>query len=538
MAAATTDATANADALWKPRHNPWAIALTVTLATFMEIMDSAVANVSLPHIAGSLGADENQATWVITSYLVANAVVLPLSSYFSSLMGRKRFYMTCVALFAGSSLLCGLAPTLPLLLFFRVLQGIGGGGLAPSEQSILADTFEPKKRGQAFALYGMAVVFAPTIGPTLGGLITDNSSWRWIFFINVPVAIVSLILTQRLVEDPPHVGREVAEARQHGFRIDYMGFGLVALAFGCLEVVLDKGQQDDWFGSRFIAVFTVVCVVSMASLILWELYQVRRKHRPILDLRLFLNRTFAVSFGMMFALGLALYGTTILLPQFLQLMLGYTAQQAGMALSVGGLVTMACMPIVGISIGKVDARWLIAFGFVILAAATYHMAHINLEISFGYAMELRAFQALGLAFLFVPINTVAYTGIRPQQYNDVSGLTNLARNVGGSVGTSIFTTVLARSMQRHQNFLAAQARPDNMVLQNRLNALAATLEHRGLSAADATHMASTQVLRSLQTQAGLLSYVDVLHLFSLIAILILPTVLLMRKPEGRGAAMH
>lgn len=524
--------------LWRPHHNQWAIAMTVTLATFMEIMDSSVANVSLPHIAGALGADENQATWVITSYLVANAIILPLSSYLSSLMGRKRFYMTCVALFAGSSLLCGLAPSLPLLLVFRVMQGIGGGGLAPSEQSILADTFLPRERGKAFALYGMAVVFAPTIGPTLGGYITDHFTWRWIFFINVPVAIISLMLTQRLVEDPPHVIREVEEARQHGFRIDYMGFGLVALAFGCLEVVMDKGQQDDWFGSHFITIFTVICAVSMVALIVWELMQVKRKDRPILDLRLFLNRTFTVSFGMMFALGLALYGTTILLPQFLELLLGYTAEQAGMALSAGGLVTMACMPIVAIVIGKIDARWLIAFGFLILGVATFHMSHINLEISFRYALELRAFQALGLAFLFVPINTVSYTGMRPEQNNDVSGLMNLARNVGGSVGTSIFTTMLARGEQRHQSYLAGYARPDNALLQHRVHGLAAALAQRGMPVADAPHLARAQIFHALQMQAGLLSYIDVLRFFAVVALLLVPSVLLMRKPEGHGMMGH
>jgi MFS transporter, DHA2 family, multidrug resistance protein len=524
--------------LWRPRHNQWAIAMTVTLATFMEIMDSSVANVSLPHIAGTLGADENQATWVITSYLVANAIILPLSSYLSSLMGRKRFYMTCVALFAGSSLLCGLAPTLPLLLFFRVLQGIGGGGLAPSEQSILADTFLPKDRGKAFALYGMAVVFSPTIGPTLGGYITDHFTWRWIFFINVPVAIVSLMLSHRLVEDPPHVTREVKEARQHGFRIDYMGFGLVALAFGCLEVVMDKGQQDDWFGSHFITLFTVICAVSLVALIAWELLQVKRRERPILDLRLFLNRTFATSFGMMFALGLALYGTTILLPQFLQLLLGYTAEQAGMALSAGGLVTMMSMPIVALLIGKVDARWLVAFGFSILAVATYHMSHINLAISFRYALELRAFQALGLAFLFVPINTVSYTGMRPEQNNDVSGLMNLARNVGGSIGTSIFTTMLARGEQRHQNYLAAHARADRALLQQRVHAFGSALAHRGMPAADAPHLARAQIFHALQVQAGLLSYIDVLRFFAMVSLLLVPSVLLMRKPEGHGMMGH
>jgi MFS transporter, DHA2 family, multidrug resistance protein len=523
--------------IWRPRHNQWAIALTVTLATFMEVLDTAIANVSLPHIAGSLGADEDQATWVITSYLVANAIVLPISAYLASILGRKRFYMACVALFAVSSLLCGLAPSLPLLLLFRVMQGAGGGGLQPSEQAILADTFEPRKRGQAFAVYGMAVVAAPTIGPTLGGWITDNFTWRWIFFINVPVALLSLYLTHRVVEDPPHVRKDVEAARHGGFRLDYMGFGLVALAFGCMEVVLDKGQEDDWFGSRFITTFTILCVCAMIGLVLWELLQVKRKQRPVLDLRLFRHRTFAISFVMMFTLGTALYGTTVLIPQFLQTLLGYTAERAGMALSAGGLVTMACMPIVGRLIGKVDARGLIAFGFCVLSLSLFHMTQINLTISFGYASELRAIQAIGLAFLFVPINTISYTGIPPNQNNDVSALTNLARNVGGSVGTSLVATLLAREQQRHQSYLVAHVTPDSTTLFARTQALAAALSHAGTASADAAQRANAELFRMLQAQASMLSYIDIIRLFAVASLLAAPFVFLMKRPSGH-AAMH
>src|SRR5271165_3815885 len=277
-----TDQTAEGQ--WTPRHNRWAIALTVTLATFMEVLDTSIANVALPHIAGGLGASQDEATWVLTSYLVSNAIILPASAYLTSFVGRKRFYMICVVLFGLSSALCGLAPSLPLLILFRVLQGVGGGGLAPSEQAILADTFPPKQRGQAFAVYGMAVVFAPAIGPTLGGWITDNFDWRWIFFINVPVAIVSLFLTSRLVEDPPYVHREVKEMKKRGLDLDYIGFGLLALGFGSLEFILDKGQEDDWFGSRLITFFIALCVASLTMLIVWEIRQIRKKHRPILDL--------------------------------------------------------------------------------------------------------------------------------------------------------------------------------------------------------------------------------------------------------------
>lgn len=523
---------------WKPKHNQWAIALTVTLATFMEILDTSIANVSLPHIAGSLSASEDEATWVLTSYLVSNAVVLPSSAYFSSILGRKRFYMLCVALFGISSFLCGIAPTLPLLLFFRVLQGIGGGGLAPSEQSILADTFEPAKRGQAFALYGLAVVTAPAIGPTLGGWITDNYDWRWIFFINIPVAIVSLLLTNRLVEDPPHVTEDVARARQSGFSMDFTGFALVGLAFGSLEVILDKGQEDDWFGSDFIKLFFVLAVIGLVGLIVWELRQIQQEKRPILDLRLFRNRTFALSFLMMFVIGVALYGTTVLIPQLLQTLMGYTAEKAGMALSFGGLTTMFCMPIVGRLIGKTDARYLAAFGFLVTAVALFHMTSLDLQMSFSYAARLRVYQAIGLAFLFVPINTLSYTGIPVQKNNDVSGLINLARNIGGSTGTAIFTTLLARHSQLHQNFLVEHVSRGNPLYGSKIEGLTRQFMASGLDMAGASRRAAAQVYHMVQQQAALLAYLDVIQFFAIASLCMVPLVFLMRKGRGGGAMAH
>ena len=345
---------------WVPKHNPWLIAIVVSMATFMEVLDTSVANVALPHIAGSLGASQDESTWVLTCYLVSNAVVLPISSYISTLVGRKVFYMSCVALFGISSLFCGLAPTLPLLLFFRVLQGVGGGGLGPSEQSILADTFAPEKRGQAFALYGMVVILAPTIGPTIGGWLTDNFDWRWIFFINLPVVVLSLILTHRLVEDPPAIEKEVKEARGGHFRVDYIGFGLLALTFGTLEVVLDKGQEADWFGSGYITIFAIVSAASLIAVVLWELWVARRKQRPILDLGLFSNRNFALSMGMMFVLGAALYAVNTLLSQLLQNLMGYTAEQSGLALAGGGLASGLSMIVVGAISSKVDPRKMVA----------------------------------------------------------------------------------------------------------------------------------------------------------------------------------
>src|ERR1700748_214919 len=435
---------------WRPRINPWIVAMTVTLATFMEVLDSSIANVALPHIAGGLGATQDEATWVLTSYLVANAIILPAGAYMTTFIGRKRFYMICVALFGISSALCGLAWSLPALVFFRVLQGVGGGGMAPSEQAILADTFPPEKRGQAFAMYGLAVVCAPAIGPPLGGYITDNFDWRWIFFLNVPICLLSLFLTSRIVEDPPYVKKQVAESQKGGIKLDLIGFGLLAITFGSLEFVLDKGQEDDWFSSHIIAFFTVAMVVAFVAMIWWELRQLRIGHRPILNLTLFKRRNFAISFLLMFVLGFSLYGTTILIPQFVQTLLGYTAELAGLVLSPAGLMMMCMMPVVGLLVGRVDPRKLIGYGFVMLTISLITMHTMDLTVSYGRLVFLRCFQASGLAFLFIPINTISYIGVKQSENNEVSGLTNLARNIGGSCGTAFMATMLTRRTATHE----------------------------------------------------------------------------------------
>ena len=535
---ASTPNAAGPGTAWKPRSNPWVVALTVTLATFMEVLDTSIANVALPHIAGSLAASQSEATWVISSYLVSNAVILPISGYLATFIGRKRFYMLCVAMFGVSSLLCGIAPSLPLLLFFRVLQGLGGGGLATSEQAILADTFEPAKRGQAFALYGLAVVTAPAVGPLVGGWITDNFSWRWIFFINVPVALLSIFLTNRVVEDPPHLQKEVQRARRGEIPIDYLGFALTALAFGSLEVVLDKGQEDDWLGSHFIVFFLALCVVSMAALIAWELMQIRRGSKPIIDLRLFGGRTFALSFLMMFILGIALYGTTVLIPQMLQSLMGYTATSAGETLSLGGLATLMCMPVVGLLITRVDPRKLLAFGFTVTAVALFHMTTINLGMTFSYAARLRFFQASGLAFLFIPIQTMAYSGVPAERNNDVSGLTNLARNIGGSVGTALVATLLARQSQRHQLYLGAHGINGAAQLLHASNGLQQVLVSRGFGSAGAGSAALLRLYQQLQQQAAVLSYIDIIAFFAVASLCMIPLPFLMKKAKGGSAAMH
>jgi DHA2 family multidrug resistance protein len=514
---------------WTGGRNPWAIALVVTMATFMEILDTSIANVSLPHIAGNLSVSQDESTWVLTSYLVSNAVVLPISGWLATKMGRKRFYMSCVALFTVSSFLCGMAPTLGWLIFFRVVQGVGGGGLGPSEQAILADTFPPAKRGMAMAVYGMAVVLAPAIGPTLGGFITDNFSWRWVFFINIPVGIVSLSLSSRFVTDPPHL--KLARERAGG--IDWLGLGLVATGLGCLEVVLDKGQEEDWFHSSLVTGFTIVAVVSLVSFIAWELSH----DNPIVDIRMFRRRSFAVANALMLSLGIALFGSTVLLPQYLQVLMGYSAEQSGMALSPGGLLIIALLPFVGRVVGKVDTRILIAFGFGVLSASLLYMAHrIDLQMDFRTAVELRMMQSVGMAFLFVPIQTMAYSGVPVQQNNQVSGIMNLSRNMGGDIGIAFVTTLVTRRSQVHQANLAMHTTAYSPSFQAKLDAIARGMERAGASSLEAARQATGAMYRQLVQQATQLAYLDALWVLGVMGFLMVPIIFLTKRPGPMGAA--
>ena len=515
----------------RPTVNPWIIALTVTLATFMEVLDTSVANVSLPHIAGSLSASNDESTWVLTSYLVSNAIVLPMSGWFSSLIGRKHFYMSCVALFTISSFLCGVAPSLSMLIFFRVLQGAGGGGLQPSEQAILADTFPPRQRGMAFAVYGMAVVLAPAIGPTLGGWITDNFNWRWIFFINIPVGILSLLLTNRLISDPPYMRRENGKT----FRIDYIGIGLLALGLGTLQVVLDKGERDDWFGSHFILWMTVVCVAALIAVVIWEW----RHKDPIIDLHLFKDRSFGVGVLLMYMVGFALMSSTVLIPLFLQTMMGYTAQEAGLALMPGGFAIIAVMPLVGFLLGKYDARKLLLFGFGMLATALFYMTHFNLFIDFRHAAGARAIQAIGLAFLFVPINTVAYAFLPKEKNNQASGLINLARNIGGSVGISVVTTMLSRRAQFHQANLSGHVNSGSGRMQAMFHSATHVLTAHGSSAYEASRQAYGLIAGMIGQQATMLAYIDDFWIVGVAVVTMIPLVFLMKKVKPGGPiAVH
>jgi MFS transporter, DHA2 family, multidrug resistance protein len=507
--------------------NPWVIALTVTLATFMEVLDTSIANVALPHIRGSLSASADEATWVLTSYLVSNAIVLPLSGWLSSLMGRKRFYMSCVIVFTLSSFLCGFAHSLGTLVLFRILQGAGGGGLQPSEQAILNDTFPLTKRGMAFAVYGIAVVVAPTIGPWLGGYITDNYSWRWIFYINVPVGVLSILLTYLLVSDPPYMKR--VNLKQ-GFRIDYVGLGLITLGLASMQIVLDKGQRKDWFSSSFIVTFFVLTVIGLVAGVLWELHT----KDPVVDFKMLKNRNFAIATVAMFFLGFVLYSTTMLIPEMLQELLGYSAERAGLALSPGGALIMVMMPIVGFLVAKVDTRFLITFGCTVSASALFVMAGWNLQLDFRHAVLGRMMQTFGLAFLFIPINVSAFAYVPRELTNMGTGIINLSRNIGASVGLATVTTLLERRTQAHQARLMEHVNAMNPAYSNMMNGTAGLLMTHGASASAAMAQARGMVMNVVQRQAAMMAFLDNFKLLGIIFFAVIPVMVMLKKPQVRG----
>jgi DHA2 family multidrug resistance protein len=513
--------------VWRPKYNPWLIAVVVALAAFMEVLDTSIANVALPYMAGNLGASNDQSTWVLTSYLVSNAIILPISGWIAGAIGRKRFFMACLGVFTVSSLLCGIAPSLGLLLLFRVLQGAGGGGLQPMAQAILADTFPPQQRGLAFALYGITAIMAPTIGPTLGGWITFNYSWRWIFFINLPVGLATWFLVRRFVEDPPYLSRIKAAV----VKLDYIGIALLTLGVGALQILLDKGQEDDWFGSHFITTLVVVATVCLIALVIWEWFQ----KAPIIDVRMFRSFNFASSNLMMFTLGILLFSSLVLMPQFLQTLVGYTSQLAGLALSAGGLVLLFEMPIMGQLTTKVQARYLIAFGWLALSIAMFYSTkRIDLQISFNAAVWLRITQVIGLGFLFVPISLVAYIGIAPEKNNAVAGIVNFMRNIGSSVGTSLVTTMIARRSQYHQQILTQYAKAGNPTFQNSVNGLALNLNRSGLDAHAAKVQAYARIYRGVQAQAGALAYIDTFKVLAVGAAIMFFLAFILRKNEPGG----
>jgi DHA2 family multidrug resistance protein len=512
--------------IWRPKGNRWIIAVAVSLAAFMEVLDTSIANVALPHIAGNLGASNDESTWVLTSYLVSNAIILPISGWLVGWLGRKRFFLTCIVFFTISSFLCGIAPNLALLLLFRVMQGAFGGGLQPMAQAILGDTFPPEKRGLAFALYGITAICAPAIGPTLGGWITDNYSWRWIFYINVPVGALALALVYQLVEDPPYMAR--LKQRLSGF--DFIGFSLLTVGVGALQIVLDKGQEDDWFGSHFITSLVVVAAVGLVSLIIWEWFQ----KEPIVDVRLFKNPNVAASNLMFLMLGMALFSSTVLMPQLLQTLMGYTAQKAGMVLSAGALVVLVVLPMVGKLTTRFQARYLLAFGWISLAASMYlSCKRIDLLMSFRSATVLRVWQYVPVAFLFVPLTLAGYVGLSAEKTNAAAGLMNFMRNIGQSVGTSAVTTLIARRSQYHQSVLAGYTASTRF--HDATTALAMRLTTAGLSMAAARRQALARMYALLQSQAAVLSYIEVYWLLAMAStVMFVASFLLKRNEPGKS----
>lgn len=507
-------------------HNPWLIAIVVSIATFMLVLDTSIANVALLNIAGDLAAGVDEATWILTTYLVANAIIIPVSGWLASVIGRKRYYMMCVAGFTVSSLMCGLAWNLQSLIFFRILQGLSGGGMAPSEQSILADTFPPEKRSQAFALYGIAVIIAPTVGPTLGGWITDNFSWHWIFFINVPFGILSLSLVQWLLVEPPALEAERRERLKHGLKVDWIGFALVTLWLGCLEIVLSKGQRDDWFSSYFILSFTAISAVAFLLFVPWEL----SRRDPIVDVRLVLTRQFGTAFAVMLAVGAILFGSTQILPQMMQEAYGYTAYLSGLALMPGGLAMLVMMPLAGQIANHIQAKYLIAAGMFIIVLAMWHMTGLDGHVTFGWLASARIYQMIGLPFLFIPINTAAYAGLPPNKTNQASSLINVSRNLGGSFGISLANMELARRGQFHHLRLAERVHPSSPVYHHTVQQVTRYFTAHGASAYNAREMAFAWIGQAVAKQSTLLAYIDVFWIAGAFAAIMVPLILVFLRP--------
>jgi DHA2 family multidrug resistance protein len=509
-------------------HNPWAIALTVTMATFMELLDTSISNVSLPHIAGGLGTSYDESTWVLTSYLVANAVILPMSAWLSRVFGRKRYYMMCVALFTMTSFLCGSAPSLGTLILFRVLQGIGGGGLAPVEQAILVDTFPPEKRAGAFALYSMAIVTAPAIGPPLGGWITDSLSWRWVYFINVPIGLLSLLLSSRLVRDPAAYTEERRKTRRGGkLRIDYLGIGLIAVGFACLEVVLDRGEREDWLESHFIASFLAIAVVAIALAIWWEW----RHDDPVVELTLLRERNFAIANLYYFLFAFGLFGSTVLIPEMLQTLFGYTATDSGLVLGPGAAVITLLAPLVVRIAPHVGAKRLLAGSFTIAGLSFFYYSTLTPQTDYSHFMLARCLQGLGYACMFIPVSQLAYSYLPKDKNNKASSLTNLCRNWGGSFGIAFMTTMLERRTQYHQSVLVQHVTSADAGLHGFLAQAARQFVARGSSGADAVHQAYGLIGRLVTEQAAMLAFMDCFRLLGLLVLVGLPLAFLIRRFE-------
>jgi DHA2 family multidrug resistance protein len=518
----------------KPAANPWLVAMVVSLAAFMEVLDTTITNVSLSHIAGSLAASQDESTWVLTSYLVANGIILPLSGWLSGVFGRKNFFMLCIGGFTAASFACGIANSLPMLIIFRLIQGLAGGGLQPTQQAIILDSFPLEKRGSVFAITGITMIVAPILGPTLGGYITDNFSWRWIFYMNVPVGTLAFFLVGRLVEDPPH-----AKAKGLG-KIDYTGLGLIALALGALQVVLDKGQENDWFGSDFILSFSLVSGVALISALIWMLPQ----EDPVIDFKILGKRSFGLACVMIFFLGFALYGSSALMPLLVQSQYGYDATLSGLVLSPGGIAVIVFMPVVGKLVSRVQPRYLISFGMLLTSIGMWMTMLVTPQASYSTFVIMRIMQVVGLPFLFIPISTLAFVDIPREKSSKASALYALMRNLGGSIGIAILASYVTRHTQIHQSYLSSNLSPANRVYEGEHAALLRHLTAEGMAPLRAGAAVMAQFYRQLGTQASILSYADAYRILAYITLflsgiaLCMPKVSLKKKSDPAASPGH
>jgi MFS transporter, DHA2 family, multidrug resistance protein len=519
--------------------NPWVVALTVTIATFMELLDTSIANVSLPYIAGGLGRSYDEVTWILTTYLVANAVVLPMSAWLSRVFGRKSYYMACVGLFTITSFLCGVAPTLGIMLIARVMQGIGGGGLAPVEQAILVDTFPPAKRASAFALYTVAIVTAPAIGPVLGGWITDNYNWRWVFLINIPVGLASLYLTNKFVHDPPAFAEERKTVRNAAgkLNIDSVGIALIAVGSGALEVLLDRGQIDDWFGSSLICWLFVIGIGCLSAAVFWELHY----PDPVIDFRMLKARNFAIANVFYFIFGFGLFASTTMIPQMLQQLYGYRAIDAGLVLGPGAFVITLLAPVGAqlVQRGIVHPRILLFGAVIVVGLSMIHYSQMNLQTDYSHYAWARALQGFGYAFFFVPLSVLTYSQLKPNENNKASSLTNFFRNWGGSFGIAFITTMAERRQDFHQSRVGGNLTASSFPLQGAIERTQKFLETNGYSPADALKAATLRYYDQLGAQTHLLAFMDCFHIIGVVTLVAAPLVWLTKNfkvggkvPEG------
>ena len=528
-----SDAAGGGDGGWTPARsvaggrNPWAILGVISIATFMTTLDTSIANVALDHIAGSTGSSYDEATWVLTTFLVAQAAITPISGWLADVFGRKRYYMTSVFVFTFASLLCGLSHDLTFLIMARILQGIGGGGLAAVEQSMLVDTFPPAKRSLAFAGYGIVVVAGPTLGPTLGGWLTDNYSWHWCFLINLPFGALSLLLVHLFVDEPKAMIEQRKELTRGGIKFDFPGFALAAVFLGALEITLDRGQRLDWFSSPVIQTTSVVCVLALLAFVPWEL----SRKDPVVRIRMFGRKNFAVASLLLLVVGLLLFGTAQFIPQLLQQVIGYTATDAGLALTAGGAAVIIFMPIAGVLSSRIDPRLLVGFSFLMQAVGFANYELLDTGLSFSSVAWARAFQSFSLPFLFVPITAVAYVGLKPEESNQASALMNVMRNLGGSIGISAVQTLTEQRQQFHQARYVENLSPLNPNFAQGLTQMQGALQNNGQPAAYANSQALQQIYQGVGKQAGMLSYIDAFHTLMLISLACLPLLLLMQGPK-------